>query len=74
MTATRIIGVILIVLGLTGLIWGGVFWTREKTVLDIGPIEAKAHEREGVPITPVVGGLIFVAGVVLLFVPVRRRV
>ena len=74
MTMTRIIGVILIVIGLVGLLFGGVFWTREKTVLDIGPVEAKTQEREGVPMTPIVGGVIMVAGIALLLVPSRRRV
>ena len=73
MTITRIVGVILIVIGLVGLLFGGIFWTREKTVLDIGPVEAKTHERDGVPISPVVGGVIAAAGVVLLLVPARRR-
>ena len=74
MTVTRIFGVILIVIGLVGLLFGGVFWTSEKTIVDIGPIEAKAQERDGVPISPIVGGVILVAGVALLLVPARRRV
>ena len=74
MTVTRILGVILIVVGLVGLLFGGVFWTREKTIVDLGPIEAKAQERDGFAISPVVGGVILVAGVVLLLVPARRRV
>ncbi|HVL68344.1 MAG TPA: hypothetical protein VM364_13860 [Vicinamibacterales bacterium] len=74
MTATRIVGVILVIVGLVGLLWGGVFWTRERTLVDLGPVEARAQEREGVPISPIVGGVILVAGVVLLLVPARRRV
>ena len=74
MTGTRIVGLILVVIGLVGLLWGGVFWTRERTVVDIGPIEAKAQEREGVPISPIVGGLVLVAGVVLMLVPGRRKI
>jgi hypothetical protein len=74
MTVTRIVGVILIVIGLVGLLFGGVFWTNEKTIVDIGPVEARAQEREGVPISPIVGGVIVAAGVVLLLVPARRRV
>ena len=74
MTMTRIIGAILVVIGLVGLLWGGVFWTREKTVVDIGPLEAKTQQREGVPMSPIVGGVILAAGVVLMLVPVRRRV
>jgi hypothetical protein len=73
MTATKVLGAILVIVGLVGLLWGGVFWTREKTVVDLGPIEARAQEREGVPISPIVGGVILAAGVVLLLVPVRRR-
>ena len=73
MTATRIIGIVLVIIGLVGLLWGGVFWTREKTIVDLGPIEAKAQEREGLPMSPIVGGVILAAGVVLLLVPGRRR-
>ena len=73
MTATKVLGAMLVIVGLVGLLWGGVFWTREKTVVDLGPIEARAQEREGVPISPIVGGVILAAGVVLLLVPARRR-
>jgi UDP-N-acetylmuramyl pentapeptide phosphotransferase/UDP-N-acetylglucosamine-1-phosphate transferase len=73
MSAARIAGVILIVVGLIGLVWGGISWTEEKTVVDIGPIEARAEEQRTIPITPVVGGIALVAGIVLLVVPGRRR-
>ena len=73
MNAARIGGIVLIVIGLIGLIWGGISWTDEKTVLDIGPIEARAQERETIPIPPIVGGIALVAGIVLLVVPARRR-
>lgn len=68
MSATRIAGGILIVIGLIGLLWGGISWTHEKTIVDIGPIEAKAQERETIPLPPIVGGIALVAGIVLLVV------
>lgn len=74
MTAARIGGTILIVIGLVGLLWGGISWTDEKTVVDLGPIQARAQERETIPIPPVVGGIALIAGIVLLVVPSRRRV
>ena len=74
MTGMRIVGVILVIIGLVGLLWGGFSWTEERTVVDIGPIEARAQERETLPISPIVGGLALVAGLVLLVVPSRRRV
>jgi len=73
MTAARVAGVVLIVIGLIGLIWGGISWTEEKTIVDIGPIEATAQERETIPVPPIVGGIALVAGIVLLVVPGRKR-
>jgi hypothetical protein len=73
MTALRVIGAVLVVVGLIGLLAGGVSWTEKETVLDIGPIEATAEERKTLPIPPWAGGLALAAGVVLLIVPARSR-
>lgn len=73
MTAARIAGVLLIVIGLIGLLWGGIRWKEEKTVVDLGPIEAKAVEQKQIPIHPVVGGIALVAGIALLVLPARKR-
>jgi UDP-N-acetylmuramyl pentapeptide phosphotransferase/UDP-N-acetylglucosamine-1-phosphate transferase len=72
MSAARIAGMILIVIGLIGLIWGGISWTEEETLVDIGPIEARTEEQKSIPITPIVGGIALVAGIVLLVVPSRK--
>ena len=64
---------LLIVIGLVSLLMGGFSWTREKTVLDIGPIEATTREHKTLPIPPVVGGLVLAAGVLLLVVRPRAR-
>ena len=74
MTIARIAGIVLIVIGLIGLIAGGISWTNEETVVDLGPIEARAEQEESIPISPIGGGIALVAGVVLLVVPSRRRV
>ena len=67
-----VIGAVLIVIGLIGLIWGGISYTREEKVLDIGPIEATAERRETIPVTPVVGGIALVGGIVLLLAGRKR--
>ena len=74
MTTRQVLGILLIVVGLVSLIWGGISWTREKTVLDLGPIEATTRERESVPIPPIVGGLLLAGGVVLLVMRPRQKV
>jgi hypothetical protein len=73
MTAARIAGMVLIVLGLVGILWGGFSFTREKTVVDVGPFKATTQERETIPFPPVAGAIALVAGVVLLVLPGRRK-
>jgi hypothetical protein len=62
----KILGVLLVVLGLLGLLYGGITWTRKDTVVDAGPIEITADKSERVAIPPIAGGLLVVAGVALL--------
>jgi len=72
-TPRRIVGLVLVIIGLVSLLWGGISWTREKTIVDIGPIEARSQERETIPLPPIVGGLALVAGTILLVVRERSR-
>ena len=74
MTPRRIVGLVLVIIGLISLLWGGISWTREKTIVDIGPIEARSQERETIPLPPLVGGIALVAGAILLVARERSRV
>ena len=69
----RIAGIILIVLGVVALAYGGISYTREEEILDIGPIEATAERRETIPLPPILGGLALAGGVVLLIAGSRKR-
>ena len=73
MSAKRIVGAILVTIGMVSLLWGGVFWTQRETILDAGPIEVTTEEREGFALPQAVGVLSLVGGIVLLVVPDRRR-
>jgi hypothetical protein len=73
MSAARIAGIVLIVAGLAGLIFGGISWTEKKTIVDLGPIQATAKEQKSLPIPAVVSGIAVIAGIVLLVIPARRR-
>ena len=69
----RITGIILIVLGVIALAYGGISYTKEETVVDIGPFEATAKTRETIPLPPLLGGLALAGGVVLMIAGSRKR-
>lgn len=73
MTTRRIVGSVLLVIGLVALVWGGVFWTDRETIVDAGPFEVTTEEREGVRVPPVLGAIAVIGGIVLLVAPDRRR-
>ena len=66
-------GFILVVLGLLALIYGGISYSRQRTVLDVGPFKATATEQKNIPLSPIVGGIAVLSGILLLVVP-RKRV
>ncbi|HEY1924881.1 MAG TPA: hypothetical protein VGG58_06490 [Candidatus Acidoferrum sp.] len=60
------LGLILIVLGVLALIYGGFTYTTQKKVLDVGPIQATKEEHHNVPLPPILGALALIGGVVIL--------
>jgi hypothetical protein len=62
----RILGVVLIILGIVGFAIGGITFTRQRTVLEVGPLEVQAEERETFPIAPLAAGAAVLAGIVLV--------
>ena len=67
----RIVGIILIVLGLAGLAWGGFSYKTRQTVVDVGPIHATRDKTHNVPFSPIAGGLALIGGIVLLMAPAK---
>ncbi len=61
MKPIAIAGVLLIVLGLTALVYPGVSYTSRDTVIDISPITATADRQKTLPIPPVLGILPWLA-------------
>jgi len=62
----RIIGILLIVLGLVALAYQGITYTKSEKVLEVGPITATKETKKTIPLPPVLGGVALLAGVVLL--------
>ncbi|WP_205734180.1 hypothetical protein [Acidovorax kalamii] len=69
MKAMRIVGVLLLVLGLAGFLTGGFSFTKESTQAKLGPLELTVKEKESVNIPQwmslgamVIGGVVLVLG------------
>ena len=62
----KVLGMILIALGLFGLAWGGFTYTTREKVVDIGPIHATRDETHHVPLSPIAGAVALIGGVALL--------
>lgn len=63
---TKVLGILLIVLGLFGLAWGGLTYTTREKVVDIGPIHATREKTHNIPLPPIAGAAALIGGVVLL--------
>jgi hypothetical protein len=62
----KAIGVLLIVLGVVGLAYGGLTWTTREKVVDVGPVEVTQNKTRSLPLPPIAGGVCLIAGVILL--------
>ena len=69
MNPIKLVGIVLIVAGAVGLAYGSFSYTKDTTVVKIGPLELSAKEKQtfNVPVWAgigaiVVGGLLLVLG------------
>ncbi|MGB5105186.1 MAG: DUF3185 domain-containing protein [Candidatus Zixiibacteriota bacterium] len=72
MKVMTIVGIILIVLGAIGLIYGGITYTSSKDVIDLGAVKLEVDQQKQIPLSPIFGGIAMVLGVILV-VAGRRR-
>ena len=67
----RLAGIVILVLGILGLAYGGFSYTRETHDAQLGPIEFQVKEKDRVNIPVWVGVIGVVVGGALLFIPAR---
>lgn len=72
MSATRILAIVLIVVGVLMFVYPVITYTTREEVLDLGPVEVTQEERHRVPLPPILGGIAVVAGIALLVANGRR--
>ena len=69
----RIVGIVLVILGVVGLAYGGVTWTTKEKVVDLGPLQVTHDKTQSLPLPPIAGGICLIAGVVLLVAAGRQQ-
>ena len=55
----RLLGVVLLVLGVLAVVYGGFWYTKDETKAEIGPVKVKVAERErvNIPLWAGIGGI-----------------
>ena len=69
----KLIGIVLIVVGVLALAMGGFSYTTREKVLDLGPIQATAEKNHTIPLSPIVGIAALIGGIAVLAAGSRSR-
>ena len=73
MKPITIAGMVLIILGVLALAYQGINYKRQETVMNVGPMRVSAETHERLPLSPILGGLALVGGVVLVIAGSRKN-
>lgn len=68
----KVIAVLLIVLGLVALAYGGITMTTRDKIVDLGPVEVTQEEQHRLPLPPIMGGVAVAAGIILLVAGAKK--
>lgn len=68
----KIVGIILIVLGILALVYQGIQYTTKEKIIDIGALKVTANKKRTIPLPPIVGGVAVVAGIVMIVLDRRK--
>jgi uncharacterized membrane protein YidH (DUF202 family) len=68
----KAIGIVLVVIGVLALVYGGINYSRNRTVLEMGSVKVTATEHKSIPVPAVVGVVVLIGGVALLTFGKRR--
>ena len=69
----KIAGILLIIVGVAALVYGGFSYTSHKKAVDIGAIQINRTENHTLPIPPILGIVAIVGGAGLVYFGVKQR-
>ena len=68
----KTIGAVLLILGIVALIYGGISYSKDRSIMEVGSLEITATERKNVPIPAIAGVVVLIGGAALLVAGNRR--
>jgi hypothetical protein len=68
----RVIGMVLVILGIVALAYGGIQYNQRKTLFQVGDLKATATEHKQIPISPAVGVVALLLGIGVMVAGARR--
>jgi hypothetical protein len=68
-----IVGILLIIVGIAALGYQGFTYTKHEKIAQIGDVQLTADTEKRVNLPPILGGLSFVAGIILVVVARRSK-
>ena len=68
----KIAGILLIIVGIAALIYGGFSYTSQKKAVDIGAIQINRTENHTLPVPPILGIVALVGGAGLFYFGVKQ--
>jgi len=69
----RMIGIILLIVGVISLVWGGITYVKDRDTVDLGVVKVTTEEKDRISIPPVLGIVALIAGGVLFGMSSRKR-
>lgn len=52
----KLVGIVLVILGVVGLTYGGVTWTTNEKVVDLGLLQVTHDKTQSLPLPPIAAG------------------
>jgi hypothetical protein len=71
--AATIIGILLIVLGIVGYATGGITFTHQKKVVDLGSVQISRKTQDTLPLSPILSTVSLIAGLGLVVAGVKAK-
>jgi UDP-N-acetylmuramyl pentapeptide phosphotransferase/UDP-N-acetylglucosamine-1-phosphate transferase len=70
----KTLAIVLIAIGALMTIFTGFNFTKKEKVVDVGPLEINKEEKTPIAWSPILGGVLLVAGIVILVTSKRNTV